>query len=145
VEPRAGLDDVEKRKFLTLPGIELLPLGRPTCTQSLYRLHSSGSLLFENKKEMLPHTAIFDKPVFAVFSRISVKQRTHILVEIVQWDGRRENDCTTVGVILCPYVAFPTPPISKSRKLFPTAQIAASIQHPRTVILAVRLRLSCLP
>jgi hypothetical protein len=26
---RAGLDDVEKRKFLTLPGLELRPLGRP--------------------------------------------------------------------------------------------------------------------
>jgi hypothetical protein len=25
VDPRAGLDDVEKRKFLTLPGLELRP------------------------------------------------------------------------------------------------------------------------
>jgi hypothetical protein len=30
VDPRAGLDDVEKRKFLTLPGLELLPLVRPS-------------------------------------------------------------------------------------------------------------------
>jgi hypothetical protein len=29
VDPRAGLDDVEKRKFLTLPGLELRPLARP--------------------------------------------------------------------------------------------------------------------
>jgi hypothetical protein len=28
VDPRAGQDDV-KRKFLTLPGLELRPLGRP--------------------------------------------------------------------------------------------------------------------
>jgi hypothetical protein len=34
----AGLDDVEKRKFLTLPGLELRPLGRPARSQSLYRL-----------------------------------------------------------------------------------------------------------
>jgi hypothetical protein len=26
---RAGLDDVEKRKFLILPGLEFLPLDRP--------------------------------------------------------------------------------------------------------------------
>jgi hypothetical protein len=26
---RAGLDDLEKRKFLTLPGLELRPFGRP--------------------------------------------------------------------------------------------------------------------
>jgi hypothetical protein len=29
VGPGAGLDDVEKRKFLTLPGLELRLLGRP--------------------------------------------------------------------------------------------------------------------
>jgi hypothetical protein len=28
VDPRTGLDDLEKRKFLTLPGLELRPLGR---------------------------------------------------------------------------------------------------------------------
>jgi hypothetical protein len=38
VGPRAGLDDVEKRNFLTLPGLELRPLGRPARSQSLYRL-----------------------------------------------------------------------------------------------------------
>jgi hypothetical protein len=34
----AGLNDVEKRKFLTLPGLELRLLGRPARNQSLYRL-----------------------------------------------------------------------------------------------------------
>jgi hypothetical protein len=34
--PRAGLDDVEKRKFITLPGLELEPLGHPARSQSLY-------------------------------------------------------------------------------------------------------------
>jgi hypothetical protein len=38
VSPRVGLDDVEKRKFLNLPGLELRPLDRPTRSQSLYRL-----------------------------------------------------------------------------------------------------------
>jgi hypothetical protein len=42
VDPRAGLDDVEKIKFLTLPGLELRPLGRPD-SQSLYRLRYPGS------------------------------------------------------------------------------------------------------
>jgi hypothetical protein len=36
VDPRAGLDNVEKRKFLTLMGLELRPLGRPAHSQSLY-------------------------------------------------------------------------------------------------------------
>jgi hypothetical protein len=29
MDPRAGLDDVEKRKFLTLPGLEFRSLSRP--------------------------------------------------------------------------------------------------------------------
>jgi hypothetical protein len=44
VGPRAGLDDVEKRKFLYLPGLELRPLGRPLRSQSLYRLHYPVSI-----------------------------------------------------------------------------------------------------
>jgi hypothetical protein len=36
--PRAGLEDMEKSKFLTLLGLELRPLGRPARNQSLYRL-----------------------------------------------------------------------------------------------------------
>jgi hypothetical protein len=42
VDLRAGLDDVEIRKFLTLPGLELRFLGRPARTQSLYRLRFPG-------------------------------------------------------------------------------------------------------
>jgi hypothetical protein len=38
VGPRAGLDEVEKRKFLTLPGLELRPLGLPGRSQFLCRL-----------------------------------------------------------------------------------------------------------
>jgi hypothetical protein len=37
VDPRAGLDDVKRRKFLTPPGLELRALGRPARSQS-YRL-----------------------------------------------------------------------------------------------------------
>jgi hypothetical protein len=42
VSPRAGLDNGEKRKFLTLPGLELRPLGHPSRSQSLYRLRYPG-------------------------------------------------------------------------------------------------------
>jgi hypothetical protein len=37
VDPSVDLDDGEKRKFVTLPGFELRPLGRPARRQSLYR------------------------------------------------------------------------------------------------------------
>jgi hypothetical protein len=64
VGPRAGLDDVEKRKFLTLPGLELLTRGRPARSQSLYRLRYPGSyrgiikgLIFRNHTDTrsFPH------------------------------------------------------------------------------------------
>jgi hypothetical protein len=44
-KPRAGLGDVQERKFLTSPGLELRTLGRPASSQSLYRLRESGSWL----------------------------------------------------------------------------------------------------
>jgi hypothetical protein len=43
VDPRAGLDDVEKRKFLNLSGLELRPFDCPSRSQSLYRLRYPAS------------------------------------------------------------------------------------------------------
>jgi hypothetical protein len=38
-----SLEDVEKRKILTLPGLELQPLDCPARSQSLYLLRYPGS------------------------------------------------------------------------------------------------------
>jgi hypothetical protein len=46
VGPGTGLDDVEKRKILPIPGLELRPLGRPARSQSLYKLFISWGNLF---------------------------------------------------------------------------------------------------
>jgi hypothetical protein len=51
VDPRARLEDVEKRKFLTLPGLEPRPLSHPARSQSLYQLLYLGS---NNLQVMLP-------------------------------------------------------------------------------------------
>jgi hypothetical protein len=42
-EPRTGLDDVEKRKMLPLPGLELRTVVHLARSQSLYRLRCPGS------------------------------------------------------------------------------------------------------
>jgi hypothetical protein len=52
VDPRAGLDDMEKRNFLTLPGLELRHLGRPARSQSLYRLRHLGSTVAGSRIKM---------------------------------------------------------------------------------------------
>jgi hypothetical protein len=56
VSPRAGLDDVEKRKFLTLLGLGLRPLRWPACSQSLYRLRCPGSTYERNVPLLLCRT-----------------------------------------------------------------------------------------
>jgi hypothetical protein len=53
VDPRAGLDDMEKRKFLTLPGLELRSLDRPSHSQSLYRLHWWKSKVMGKVRDIL--------------------------------------------------------------------------------------------
>jgi hypothetical protein len=42
VDLRTDLGNLEMRKFLTLPGLELRPLGRPARIYSLYRLSYPG-------------------------------------------------------------------------------------------------------
>jgi hypothetical protein len=44
--PTTGLDDVERRKILRLPGLELRLLGRPARSQSLYRLRAILALIY---------------------------------------------------------------------------------------------------
>jgi hypothetical protein len=43
--PRIGLGDVEKRKLLTLSGLELRSLRRSARSQSLYQLRYPGSFI----------------------------------------------------------------------------------------------------
>jgi hypothetical protein len=44
MDTRGGMDEMEKRKFLTLLGVELRRLSRPPRGQSLYRLCYPGSI-----------------------------------------------------------------------------------------------------
>jgi hypothetical protein len=60
VDPRAGLDDLEKRKFFTLPGLELRPLSRPARSQSIYQLRYAGSV------PRLNHSRFLTNPVYSM-------------------------------------------------------------------------------
>jgi hypothetical protein len=53
VGPGTGLDNMEKREFLPLQGLELQPLGHLACNQSLYRLRYPGSLKINYKVYVL--------------------------------------------------------------------------------------------
>jgi hypothetical protein len=44
VDPRAGLDAVKKRKFLSVLRLELRPLDRPARSESLYRIRDGNKV-----------------------------------------------------------------------------------------------------
>jgi hypothetical protein len=53
-ETAAGLNAVEKRNFLTLPGLELRHLARPARRQSLYRLRFA-----DHEKSLIQYLHLF--------------------------------------------------------------------------------------
>jgi hypothetical protein len=59
VDPRAGLDDVEKRKFLTLPGLELRP--PPLVVQAVARRYSDCAIVYAalSRSDSLAEGSIF--------------------------------------------------------------------------------------
>jgi hypothetical protein len=67
VDPKAGLDNLEKRKFLTLSGLQLQPLGRPARSQSLYRLGVPGSPTFNG-------CLIFNIPILYLFRIFKINE-----------------------------------------------------------------------
>jgi hypothetical protein len=68
VDPRAGLDNMEKWKFLPPPGLELRPLGRAARSQPRYRLRYPGSHLTYS---------LFNLPLTFHFSVWILLQRKH--------------------------------------------------------------------
>jgi hypothetical protein len=81
VDPRTGLDDVEKRKFVTLPGLELRPLGRPTRSQPLYRIRYSGSST--KKSSDLIGNRTRDLPACSIVPQATMRPRAPRKIEYV--------------------------------------------------------------
>jgi hypothetical protein len=82
VDPRASLDDVEKRKFLNLPGLELRPLSRPACSQPLYRLWDA-----------IP-TPLSTPRSLNFISSFQVFQTTFLIKNVILNFGRTEKENT---------------------------------------------------
>jgi hypothetical protein len=52
VNPRAGLDDLEKKKFFILPGLEQRPFDHQARSQSLYQLQVQNKWSFISRLTM---------------------------------------------------------------------------------------------
>jgi hypothetical protein len=77
VDPRAGVDDVEKRKFMTLPRLELRSLGRPASSQSLYQLRYPGSL----STTIYVHIIIHKVPYILLLENLNLELRSETQFE----------------------------------------------------------------
>jgi hypothetical protein len=101
---RAGLDEVEKRKFLTLSGLEFRPFGRPARSQSLYQLRYPGSS--DMKSTNSKNTAVvgFDLEPLNLLSRYGRKAKLKHLrapvfkpsVSIVTHLSSRHNQISSI-------------------------------------------------
>jgi hypothetical protein len=77
VGPRPGLDDVEKRKFLTLQGLELRPLGRPARSQSLQQFEKKNTKnISQIQSRKILHDYVTNKYEI-IFWIIFVKERVN--------------------------------------------------------------------
>jgi hypothetical protein len=88
VDPRAGVDDVEKRIFLTLLGLEHRTLGHPACSQSLYRLRYPQNLFHGVIKEYYSGNACYHSVRYILCSRllsknVKIKMRKTITLRVV--------------------------------------------------------------
>jgi hypothetical protein len=82
--PRAAMGDMEKQKFLPLPGLELRPLSSTARSQSLYRLRYPGSSdlislisFFQNKESGLKGTVIHNQ-ISLYIKTVAVLQTTEL-------------------------------------------------------------------
>jgi hypothetical protein len=55
VGPSAGVDYIEKQKFMALLGLEPQPFSHPTCRELLYRLHYHSSKIPDSRVILVPH------------------------------------------------------------------------------------------
>jgi hypothetical protein len=96
VDPRSGLDDKEKRNFLTRPRLKLQPLSRPARSQSLYRLsHPAWLMLFRETVTVYceNHTEHAGRRVFML------KQVVHIVTIGLESTQNlvRNSNCIPLG------------------------------------------------
>jgi hypothetical protein len=90
--PKAGLDDVEKRKFLTLPRLELRPLVRPVRNQSLYRLRYPGfQYQAMNSNNETSHPILFSITLVFYFLRLKYS------LEFSKPQSMRSNLCFSLS------------------------------------------------
>jgi hypothetical protein len=106
VGPSVGLDDLEKRQFLTLPGLELRPLGHLARRQSLCRLRYPGSFpedsIFhnhrcENLKSYKTIVVLLPPPP----ERIDPKRYQKLLVRVPVM-MRKQHVLVSVSLLLIP-------------------------------------------
>jgi hypothetical protein len=100
VDTRAGLDDVEKRKFFTVSRLELRTFGRPARSQSVYRLRYPGSFKHYRGITKLSCMFFIFVGVPRIFSTISLSNMAGALNVLT-------SGLEIIGLNLCRDVDYP--------------------------------------
>jgi hypothetical protein len=82
MDPRASLDDVGKRKFLTPLRLELRPLSYPSCSQLLYWLRYPSSCIHKLLEKKWNYNETVHQP-FVGFSKAYDSGRREVLYNIL--------------------------------------------------------------
>jgi hypothetical protein len=94
VDPRASLDDLEKRKFLTLLGLELRPLSHPAHSQSLHRLrHPASCKVCVQRKPIVLICCISVLLICKLVLKCFQLRSTHRLVLADHWNIGKSWEC----------------------------------------------------
>jgi hypothetical protein len=83
MDTMADLDGVPKRKFLTLTGLEIRPLGRLACSQSPYQLSHPGPNIQTN---VILYRSVYYKLAFALITvplQLGRCIKIHIFISIL--------------------------------------------------------------
>jgi hypothetical protein len=109
---RAGLDDMEKWKFLPSPPFELRPLGRPPRSQSQYRLRYPGSL-WRMAVSLQMHELLWnedDESYFSCYAHLSSVQKKQNSLQTLEMNVSMGKECfwnlshAETCFVLCPSI-----------------------------------------
>jgi hypothetical protein len=94
VRPRASLDDLNKRKFLSLPGLKLRPLGKPVRSQSLCRLSYPGCL---GRRKSKPKCYLNNRLGLKLLMTLC---QTFLYCIEYQWKMKMKDECIRISKAL---------------------------------------------
>jgi hypothetical protein len=85
VDPGNSLDDMEKLKLFTVPGLELQPLGHPVCSQSLNRLRYHSLLPHNETQHKIRYMVKITVPLPPGTNSVPIKINNSLNLQLINF------------------------------------------------------------